>query len=92
MEYCLCLVCVWSAFGLRFVCVWYVFGPYFYCKINGKIWIPHWRCFYLSGTAEMDYTMVPKTDSSLLPLVWVMHLGREDDNSLFTVQQAPTLR
>ena len=64
----------------------------FGCKINGKVWVPHWDCFYLTGgTAEMDYSIVPKTNSSLLPLVWVMHLGREADNSLFSFQQAPTL-
>jgi hypothetical protein len=64
----------------------------FGCKINGKVWVPHWNCLYLTGgTAEMDYAIVPKTDSSLLPLVWEMHLGREADFSLFSFQQAPTL-
>ena len=80
MEYYPCFVRVLSAFCLRLVCVWSAFGPCFYCKINDKIWILHWRCFYLSGTAEMDYTIVPKTDSSLLPPVWVIHLGREDSS------------
>jgi hypothetical protein len=65
----------------------------FGCKIDGKVWIPSWPCVdIVGGTAEINYNIVPVTQSVSLPLVWVSLLGNYKENeSTFFLQQAPTL-
>ena len=65
----------------------------FGCKVNGSVWMPDWPCIdIVGGTAEINYTIAPPTNSSSLPLVWVSLLGNYKNNeSTFFIQQTPTL-
>src|SRR5580765_7627184 len=64
----------------------------FSCKINGKLWVPYWRCADLAtaGMAEMKYTIKPVDSIHTLPLYVNVQLGNSKlGKTVFLLQQEP---
>ena len=64
----------------------------FSCKINGKLWVPYWRCADLAtaGMAEMKYSIIPADGIHELPLALNAQMGNISlGRTTFILQQPP---
>lgn len=61
----------------------------FGCNVNGKVWIPYWRCFDLvAGASELTYNIQPIYSTSSLPIFISVNAGNSTDGqSGFIIQQ-----
>lgn len=61
----------------------------FGCKVNGKVWVPYWRCFDLiAGANELAYNIQPIYTTSSLPIFISIFAGNSTNGqSGFAFQQ-----
>jgi hypothetical protein len=61
----------------------------FGCKVNGKDWVPYWRCFNLvAGATELSYYIQPIYSTNSLPILISVTAGNSTDReSFFNFQQ-----
>src|ERR1700712_1448691 len=51
----------------------------FACKINGKVWLPHYKCNDWTGGIELAYNFQSMDSFSILPVSFVIYAGRDQN-------------